>query len=73
MDDERALKGCLGKRAFDTRKAARETAGRVRDFAGKGQRPYKCRNCHAYHLTSRTKEVDRSFRRYVRGDETTRG
>lgn len=63
MDDQvRALRGCLGKRPFETKKAARETAGRVRRISDRVLKPYRCGNCGMYHLTSYTKADERRVR-----------
>lgn len=42
--------GCEGKKTYPNRKTAKQHANRRRT----GHKPYRCRHCEMYHLTSQT-------------------
>lgn len=49
---------CAEKMVFDTRKQAESTALAADWQHGASLRPYKCRYCHLWHLSSQTAHSD---------------
>lgn len=54
---ERAVRGCLGKRRFDSRNAARDGATTQRKLHPEflPLHPYRCSICGGFHLTTKPK------------------
>lgn len=71
MDRDRAATGCWGKARYDsygqaTRMVKRERRHKDRDRAA--LEPYRCRNCHGFHLGRKMPELSkRLLREYLRG------